>query len=108
MQSTLQTTEKQTISLTGKRVLAFLAFGVIGGIVGFLCLVIPLSIMAIKGDPTGSGSGYFIFGLLVIVGPLAAAPATLISGLVGLPIVDGALQATDRSRSDPVDGRRQL
>jgi hypothetical protein len=101
MQSTLQRNEKKTMSLAGKRLLTFLVFAGIGGILGFLGVLIPLSIWAIHSDPTGSGSGYFIFGLLMI-GPIAAAPGLLMGGLVALLIVDRALQATTRSRADYV------
>ena len=101
MQSTLQGNEKQTTSLIGKRLLAFVIFDSVGGVLGFLCFIVPLSVMAIRGDPTGSGSGYFIFGLLLI-GPVLAAPGLLISGLVALPIIDPALRATTLSRSDYV------
>ena len=101
MQSTPQSNEKPTTSLTSKRVLAFLGFGGIGGVLGFLCLLIPLSIWAIRGDPTGSGSGYFIAGLLFF-GPIMAAPGVLVSGILALLIIDRLLKATTRSRSDYV------
>jgi hypothetical protein len=101
MQSTTQSNENQTMSLMSKRVLAFFVFGGIGGVLGFLCLLIPLSIWAIQGDPTGSGSGYFI-AFLIFFGPVGAAPGILISGLVALLIIDRPLKATTRSRSDYV------
>jgi hypothetical protein len=37
-----------------------------------------------------------------MIGPIAAAPGLLMSGLVALLIVDRALQATTRSRADYV------
>jgi hypothetical protein len=69
------------MSLTSKRLLGYLVYCAIGGILGFFCFVIPLSMMALRGDPTGSGSGYFIAGLLFF-GPVAAGPAMLISRFV--------------------------
>src|SRR5688500_17159839 len=101
MQSTPQSNDKPTMSLTGKRVNAFLVFSGIGGMLGFLCLLIPLSIWAIQADPTGSGSGYVI-ALLIFFGPVAAIPGLLVSGLVALLIIDRPLKATTRSRSDYV------
>lgn len=95
-----KTLSRTPMSLTSKRLLGYLVYCAIGGISGFLCFVIPLSIMAVRGDPTGSGSGYFIAGLLFFFGPVAAGPATLISGLAALPIIDRALKATPRSGSD--------
>src|SRR5689334_6115265 len=101
MQRAPQRNEKPTTSLTSKRVFAFLVFGGIGVVLGFLCLLIRLSIWAIRGDPTGSGSGYFIAGLLFF-GPVMAAPGVLVSGIVALLIIDRRLKATTRSCSDYV------
>jgi hypothetical protein len=66
---------------------------------GCFFFLVPLSIWAIRSDPTGSGSGYFIAGLMFI-SPLAVAPGAFIAGLLVLPIINRALTATTISRSD--------
>ena len=87
--------------LTDKRIFWFSAFALLSYIPGMVCLVVPFSIWAVYADPSGSGSGYFI-ALLLFVAPIVAAPGAVISGLLALRMIDRALKATTRSRSDYV------
>jgi hypothetical protein len=87
--------------LTDKRIFGFSGFALLSYIIGMACFVVPLSIWAVYADPSGSGSGYFI-ALLIIVAPVVAAPGAVISGLLSLRIIDRALKAASRSRSDYV------
>jgi uncharacterized membrane protein YraQ (UPF0718 family) len=87
--------------LTDKRVFGFSGFALLSYIAGIVWLVIPLSVWAVRADPSGSGSGYFI-ALLIVVAPIVATPGAVISGVLALWITDRALNAASRSRADYV------
>jgi hypothetical protein len=87
------------MSLAGKRLLSFFAFAGFSSIVGFIFFLVPLSIWALRSDPTGSGSGYFIAGLLFF-SPIVVVPGAIIAGLLVLPLINRALKATTLSLSD--------
>ncbi len=74
----------QQTSLAGKRLNSFIIFASLGAVLGYLGLLCPLSVWAVYSDKTGSGSGYFIFGLLMF-GWIPAGPAGIVSGLLSLP-----------------------
>lgn len=90
-----------SLSLTGKRILAFAAYALLDYILAIVFFLIPLSVWAVYSDPSGSGSGYFIAGL-IFVAPVVAAPGAIISGFLALWIIDRALKATNRSSSEYV------
>lgn len=87
------------MSLTGKRVLSFVIFAVFSITVGCIFFLVSLSIWAVSEDPSGSGSGFFI-ALLIVVVPYVVIPGAIISGLMVLPIINHALKATTRSCLD--------
>jgi len=74
----------QQTSLAGNRIASFIIFSSVGAVLGYLSLLCPLSAWAVYSDKTGSGSGYFIFGLLFF-GFIPAAPAGIVAGLLSLP-----------------------
>ena len=76
--------EMQQTSLAGYRIANFLIFFSVAAVVGYLSLLVPLSAWAVYSDKTGSGSGYFIFGLLFLA-VVPATPAGIVAGLLSLP-----------------------
>ena len=67
-----------------KKLNSFVIFGGIGAVLGYLGLLCPLSVWAVYSDKTGSGSGYFIFGLLMF-GWIPAVPAGIVAGVLPFP-----------------------
>jgi hypothetical protein len=74
----------QKTSLAGYRIASFLIFFSVATVVGYLSLLCPLSAWAVYSDKTGSGSGYFIFGLLFLAF-IPATPAGIVAGILSLP-----------------------
>src|SRR5689334_18616909 len=94
-----------SLSLTSKRIIAFTAFTVPSYIMAIVFFFIPLSVWAWYADPATTGGGQntgFFIVFLIVATPFLAVPGALIAGFVALPIVDHALKATIRSRSDYV------
>ena len=83
----------QQTSLAGKRLNSFIIFASVGAVLGYLGLLCPLSVWAVYSDKTGSGSGYFIFGLLMF-GWIPAVPAGVVAGLLSRPNLHPILKAT--------------
>lgn len=90
-----------SLSLTWKRILAFAAYTLLSYILAIVFFLVPLSVLAWHDmDSAGAGGAGFFVGFLIIVAPFVAIPGALIAGFAALPIINHALKATIRSRSD--------
>src|SRR5215510_740785 len=87
------------MSLIGKRFVGFLAFFGFSFTVGCIFFLVPLSIRV-----THKFGDYSLIpmAILTFIAPISAIPGSIITGLLVLPIIDRALKATVRSRSDYV------